>query len=628
MDRTTPFRALVIGGGLAGLTCTMKLAAQGIIVDLVCLNNARRSHSVCAQGGMNAALDSKNEGDSPLIHAYETIKGGDFLADQPPVVMMCMTAPHMLNLLARMGCPFNRTAEGKLDARHFGGTLFSRTLFCGSTTGQQVVYTVDEQVRYQEAHQRVVRHEHHEFLRLIRDESGRAVGIVMRDIYTNELIARSADVIVVATGGIGGIFRKSTNSTTCTGAAIGRLFMQGMLYANGEFIQIHPTAISGEDKLRLISESVRGEGGRIWTYGDSSKTISTPDGRVIPCGTTGEPWYFLEELYPAYGNLVPRDIASREILRLCEMGLGIEGSHYVFLDIRHLPKANLIRLEAVLDLYRKFTGDDPKHVPMRIFPAVHYTMGGAYVDWPAQEDPDRLARFRQMTNIPGCFVIGEADFEYHGANRLGANSLLSAMFGGLVAAEEIPRYLQTFPLRPAPSSVLNAAVTIEEQKRQEIISRSGPENIHQLHEELADWLVRHVTVKRNTADLAATLEKIYEIRERSRSITLSDTQTTTINQTLQFAHEFESMLEIAIVITKGALLRNESRGGHFTTDFPERNDAEWLKTTIAEYRPDTPIFTYKPVDCRYLTPTQRDYTVAAKSIPHFEGLPVSLELPL
>ena len=541
---------------------------------------------------------------------------------------MCMTAPHMLNLLARMGCPFNRTSEGKLDARPFGGTLYSRTLFCGSTTGQQVVYTIDEQVRYQETKNRVARHEHHEFLRLVRDESGRAVGIVMQDIYTGTLMTLAGDAVVIATGGIGGIFRKSTNSITSTGAAIGRLYMQGMLYANGEFIQIHPTSIPGEDKLRLISESVRSEGGRVWVYGDSSKTITTTDGRTIPCGTTGEPWYFFEELYPAYKNLIPRDIASREILRICEMGLGIDGSSQVFLDVRHLPQANLARIEAVLDLYHKFTGEDPRHVPMRIFPGVHYSMGGAYVDWPAQEDADRATRYRQMTNIPGCFVIGEADFEYHGANRLGANSLLSSMFAGFVAAEEIPRYLGAFPSTTPSSSLFDAARITEENKRQEIIARSGPENIHLLHEELAAWLVRHVTVKRNNADLAATLEKIYEIRERSSHITLSDTTTTTINQTLQFAHEFESMLEIAIVITKGALLRNESRGGHAKTDFPECNDTDWLKTTIAEYRPDTPAITYRPVDCRYLRPQKRDYTVATKTIPHFEGLPDHLELPL
>ena len=619
--------AIVVGGGLSGLACAMKLAEQNVFVDLVSLGPAKRSHSVCAQGGVNAALNTKNESDSPLIHAYETIKGGDFFADQPPVVEMCLTAPFMLTLLARMGCPFNRTPEGKLDARRFGGTLFSRTLFCGSTTGQQLVYTLDEQVRYQETRGFVKRHEHHEFLRLVRDEHGRAVGIVMQDLFDSHFETLSADVVVIAAGGLGGIFLKSTNSITSTGAALGRLYMQGVIYANPEFIQIHPTAIPGDDKLRLISESVRGESGRVWVPGNSDKTITTADGRTIPCGKTGEPWYFLEELYPAYCNLVPRDIASREILRICTMGLGVDGKNQVFLDVRHLTPQQFHRLEAVLDLYKKFTGEDPRSVPMRIFPAVHYTMGGAYVDWPAAEDPDRLKRFRQMTNIPGCFVIGEADFEYHGANRLGANSLLSALFAGFVAAAEIPRYIGTLPHEPLPEASFKEALAIEEHKREELLHRTGPENVFLLREELSDLLLRYVTVERNNADLAKTLEAILKIRERLQHITLSD-HGSVLNQTLQFAHEFESMIEVAIAITKGALLRNESRGGHYKVDFPKRNDAEWLKITLAEYRPDTPSITYRPVDCRYLKPQARDYTVAAKVIPHFEGLPTNFVPPL
>ena len=627
MAQTFPSRAIVIGGGISGLACAMKLADEEIAVDLVSLSPAKRSHSVCAQGGINASLNTKNENDSPLIHAYETIKGGDFFADQPPVVEMCLSAPSLLTLLARMGCPFNRTPEGKLDARRFGGTLFSRTLFCGSTTGQQIVYTLDEQVRRQETLGRMTRHEHHEFLRLVREENGRAVGVVLRDLFTGQLTTLPADVVVVASGGLGGIFRKSTNSVSSTGSAFGRLYMQGVVYANPEFIQIHPTAISGEDKLRLISESVRGEGGRVWTIGDSKKTITTSDGRTIPCGVTGEPWYFLEELYPAYGNLVPRDIASREIQRICEMGLGIEGKNEVFLDVRHLSESQFHRLEAVLDLYQKFTGEDPKKIPMRIFPAVHYSMGGALVDWPAEEDDDRLKRFRQMTAIPGCFVIGEADFEYHGANRLGANSLLSALFSGFVAAHEIPRYLGTLTHSPVSERLFQEALSIEKRKFSELMNRQGPENVFLLYDELSHWLLRNVTVKRNNADLAKTIEAILSIRERFLHITIGD-QGSVLNQTLQFAYEFESMLEIALAITKGALLRNESRGSHFKPEFPKRNDADWLKVTLAEYRPDSPAISYRPVDCRYLKPQMRDYTVAAAVVPHFEGLPSTIVPPL
>ncbi|MCB1149366.1 MAG: FAD-binding protein, partial [Chlamydiia bacterium] len=312
--------AIVVGGGLAGLSAAMKLAEKGCKVKIVCLTKCRRSHSVCAQGGINAAMNLMGERDSPLIHAYDTMKGGDFLADQPAIVEMCLTAPRIIHMLDRMGCTFNRSPEGNLDFRRFGGTLYNRTAFSGASTGQQLMYTLDEQVRRYETQGLVEKYENHEFLRIVKDDSGRVRGIVMMDLFNLKLEVLKADAVVIATGGCGVLFKRSTNSTFCTGAANARLFMQGMDYANGEFIQIHPTAIPGIDKLRLMSESARGEGGRVWVVGDASKTITTPDGRTIPCGETGKPWYFLEELYPAFGNLVPRDIGAREILRVCEMG--------------------------------------------------------------------------------------------------------------------------------------------------------------------------------------------------------------------------------------------------------------------------------------------------------------------
>lgn len=618
---------VVVGGGLAGLSCAMKLSEEGALVHLVSLSPARRSHSVCAQGGINAAMDMRGEEDSPLIHAYETIKGGDFLADQPPVVEMCFAAPAIIRLFDRMGCPFNRTSEGKLETRRFGGSLYSRTLFCGSSTGQQLVYTLDEQVRRNERLGRIIRYEHHEFLRVVQDRGGRVVGIVMNDLFTQQLRSIQADAVVIATGGLGVLFSKSTNSTVCTGAAMGRLFMQGMWYANAEFIQIHPTAIPGFDKLRLISESVRGEGGRLWVYGNKEKTITTSQGKVIPCGKTGEPWYFLEDLYPVYGNLVPRDIAAREILRICDMGLGIDGKNQVFLDVRHLDSRRLKTIESVLDIYEKFTGEDPRKVPMRTFPAMHYSMGGAWVDWPASGDLDREKRFRQMTNLCGCFVIGEADFQYHGANRLGANALLSCTFAGLVAAKEVARYVETATELRNAEAVFSEAVLLEEQKRKELCSRNGSENIFALHEEAAAWLVKNVTVRRNNTDLFKTTEKLLEVRDRLQKISLAD-RSMRINQTYQFASQFEAMLEIAIVITKSALLRNESRGAHAKIECPDRLDEEWLKTTLAGYQPDGPKIWYRPVDCRYIKPVKRDYSVASKSIPRFKGLPEKLDLPL
>lgn len=619
--------AIVVGGGLAGLAAVVKLAENGVKVKLISVTKVKRSHSVCAQGGINAAINNKGEDDSPIIHAYDTIKGGDFLADQPPILEMCLAAPEIIYMMDRFGCPFNRTSEGYLDFRRFGGTLYNRTAFCGASTGQQLLYALDEQVRRYEMQGLVEKFEHHEFLRLVLDSEGKARGIVMQDLFNLKLETLAADAVVIATGGLGLLFKKSTNSTFCTGAANGRLFRQGMKYANGEFIQIHPTAIPGEDKLRLMSESARGEGGRIWVYGDSSKFIIGPDGNEVQCGKTGEPWYFLEELYPAFGNLVPRDIGAREILKVCELGLGVDGGMQVYLDVSHLSDEKKKKLESILDIYKKFTGEDPRKVPMKTFPAVHYTMGGAWVDWPASNDPDRMSRYRQMTNIPGCFNVGESDFEYHGANRLGANSLLSCIFSGLVVGNEIPRYLDT--VENKVSSVdFDRALKKEEEIRHEIMNRSGDENIFRLYDELSLWLVNNVTVKRNNTDLARTLDKISEIESRSKNAPVGD-NALFANQSYIFANQFSPMLDIAKIITKGALLRDESRGAHFKSEFPKRDDENWLKTTIATYnKSGDHDFSYIPVDVRYLKPVLRDYSQAKKVKPHLENVPDNIKLPI
>jgi succinate dehydrogenase / fumarate reductase flavoprotein subunit len=626
-----PKEIIIVGGGLAGLAAAMRMAEKDCKVKLISVTKVRRSHSVCAQGGINVAVNLKGEGDSPFIHAYDTIKGGDFLANQPPVLEMCMAGPGILRMLDRIGCPFNRTPEGNIDFRRFGGTLYERTAFCGASTGQQLLYALDEQVRRYEAKGLIEKFEHHEFLRLIQDDEGKARGIVMHDLFTLKLHVLKADAVVIATGGLGLIYKKSTNSTFCTGAANGRLYMQGMKYANGEFIQIHPTSIPGIDKMRLITETSRGEGGRVWVYGDASKTIRYPDGTTKPCGKTGEPWYFLEEMYPAFGNLVPRDIGAREVLRVCELGLGIENKMQVYLDVTHLSAEKHHRLESVLEIYQKFTGDDPRKKPMKIFPAVHYTMGGGWVDWPAADDPDRWTRYRQMTNLVGLFNVGESDYAYHGANRLGGNSLLSCIFGGLVTGLEVPRYVGNLEksYRDVPESVFQGALEVEEQIQRSLLRSSGKENVHLLHDELSDWMVCYVTVKRDNPDLAKTLDKIKELKQRYEHIALSDTSHT-LNQTYVFAHQFKAMLEIAHVITLGALLRNEFRGAHFKPEFPERNDTEWLKTTIATFDPkkDEPIITYEPVDMRHIEPIKRDYTQAKKVKPQLKNIPANIQLPV
>ncbi|EPP34450.1 succinate dehydrogenase/fumarate reductase, flavoprotein subunit [Chlamydia ibidis] len=621
-------KVIVVGGGLAGLSAAMKLADLGIIVDIVSLTKVKRSHSVCAQGGINAALNLKpEEEDSPYVHAYDTIKGGDFLADQPPVLEMCLAAPRIIRMLDNFGCPFNRMPSGDLDVRRFGGTLYHRTVFCGASTGQQLMYTLDEQVRRRECQGKVTKRENHEFVRLITNSSGRTCGIVLMNLFNNRLEVLEGDAVIFATGGPGMIFKMSTNSTFCTGAANGRLFMQGMVYANPEFIQIHPTAIPGIDKLRLISESVRGEGGRVWVPGDSSKKIIFPDGSERPCGVTGEPWYFLEDMYPAYGNLVSRDVGARAILQVCEAGLGINGRMEVYLDVTHLPQSTRHKLEVVLDIYKKFTGEDPNTTPMRIFPAVHYSMGGAWVDWPAADDSDRHVRYRQMTNIPGCFNCGESDFQYHGANRLGANSLLSCLYAGLVAGEEAARYIEANGACKATSQEISQALQKEKEENARLLSQSGGENIFLLHEEMAKLLVKNVTVKRNNKDLEHTINQLKEYRERLERVSVHDASKFA-NKTFHFVRQMRPMLELALAITKGALLRNESRGSHNKIEFPHRDDENWLKTTLAHYHADEPDISYLSVDIRHVAPAKRDYTKATTSKVELKNLPEKVSLPV
>lgn len=576
-------KVIVVGGGLAGLMTTIKLAEAGADVQLFSIVPVKRSHSVCAQGGINGAVNTKGEGDSPWEHFDDTVYGGDFLANQPPVKAMCEAAPGIIYMMDRMGVPFNRTPEGLIDFRRFGGTKHHRTAYAGATTGQQLLYALDEQVRRYEVAGRVTKFEHWEFLSAVLDDEGRCRGIVAQDLRGGEIRAFPADAVILATGGPGIIFGKSTNSVINTGTAASAVYQQGAIYANGEFIQVHPTAIPGDDKLRLMSESARGEGGRIWTYKD------------------GKPWYFLEEWYPAYGNLVPRDIATRAIFKVCvDMKLGINGENMVYLDLSHKdPKELDIKLGGIIEIYEKFMGEDPRKVPMKIFPAVHYSMGGLWVD------------YNHMTNIPGLFAAGECDYQYHGANRLGANSLLSCIFGGMVAGPNAIKYVRGLErsAEDLPSTLFEQYRKKEEEKYEQILKMDGNENAYQLHKELGEWMTDNVTVVRYNDRLLKTDEKIQELMERYKRISMIDTSRWS-NQAASFTRQLWNMLQLARVITLGAYHRNESRGAHYKPEYPERNDEEWLKTTMAKYTEDGPEFDYEPVDVSLIKPRPRRYDVA------------------
>ncbi|MBL8123375.1 MAG: succinate dehydrogenase flavoprotein subunit [Pyrinomonadaceae bacterium] len=581
----------IVGGGLAGLAAAMKIAEAGHDVDLISVVPVKRSHSVCAQGGINGAVNTKGEGDSPAKHLDDTVYGGDFLANQPPVKRMCDMAPEIIYLFDRMGVPFSRTKEGLLDFRRFGGTLHHRTAFAGASTGQQLLYALDEQVRKWETQGKVSKYEGWEMLSLVLDDHQVCRGLVAMNLQTLELKTFKADAVIMATGGPGLIFGKSTNSMTCTGSAVSACYQQGARYANGEFIQVHPTSIPGEDKLRLMSESARGEGGRVWVPkadGDKRSPRDIPE---------SERWYFLEEKYPAYGNLVPRDIATREIFQVCLEGHGVGGENQVYLDLTHIDAETLTRkLGAILEIYEMFVGDDPRYVPMRIFPGVHYSMGGLWVD------------FEQRTNIPGLFAAGECDYSIHGANRLGANSLVSCVYGGFVAAPSAIEYAKNVERGNTDTNgIYDAELKRQQEINDSIVKNEGGENQYVLHEEMGKAMTDNVTVVRYNDRLQATDAKLLELQDRFKKISINDSNLWA-TQAVPHARQLWNMLQLARVITLGALNRNESRGAHYKPDFPDRDDENFLKTTIAEYSDEAPVLSYEPVDISLVEPRKRDYS--------------------
>ena len=594
-------KIIIVGGGLSGLMATIKVCELGGEVDLFSYCPVKRSHSLCAQGGINACMDSKGEHDSVYEHFDDTVYGGDFLADQVAVKGMVEAAPKLIKMFDRMGVPFTRTPEGNLDLRNFGGQKNKRTCFAGSTTGQQLLYALDEQVRRWEVKGGVKKYEFWEFIRIIKNKDGICRGIVAQNMNSMEIKAFPADVVILATGGPGQVFGRCTASTICNGSAVSAVYQQGAHIGNPEFIQIHPTAIPGSDKNRLMSEACRGEGGRVWVYRD------------------GKPWYFLEDMYPAYGNLVPRDVASRAIFKVCvHMGLGINGENRVYLDLSHIDPHYLERkLGGILEIYMDFVGKDPRKVPMEIFPSVHYSMGGIWVD--------RL----HHTNIKGLMASGECDYQYHGANRLGANSLLSAAYSGTVSGPEA--------MRMAKSGELGDALTQAEldKARQEVVDQfegilkmDGPENAHKLHHELGDLMYKYVSIERDNNGLDQCLVELKEILKRWDNIGLTD-RGHWANQEAMFVRQLRNMILYAMCITKAARCRDESRGAHakIALDangkrmmdgdelvFMPRDDKNFMRISIVDYDPKTeePIVSYDEFDHSLIKPRARNYAVAKK----------------
>ncbi len=629
-------RVVVIGGGLAGLSAAMKLAELGIDVDLVSLTPVKRSHSCCAQGGINSVNNlTRQLGDSEWKHFEDTVYGGDFLQHQPPVKELADWAPRIIDLMDRLGVTFNRTPEGFRDQRRFGGTLYARTAFAGATTGQQLLYALDEQVRRWEVAGKVVKHEFWDYLGPILDDHGVCRGCVAQDMVTMEIRAFPADAVIVASGGCGLIFGRSTMSMASNGSAAGRTFRAGAWYANGEFIQVHPTAIPGADKLRLMSESARGEGGRIWV---PRKPQDPRPPNQIP---EKERYYFLEERYPKYGNLLPRDIATREIFHVCtKEGLSVEKDRMcVYLDVSHLPVEMLNRkLAGILEIYQKFQGADPRKQAMKIFPAVHYSMGGLWVDYERTAGGGlRIGSPRNhQTNVPGIFAVGECDYQYHGANRLGANSLVSCIFSGLIVAPGVAAMLESLSGRPAAerrSSLHERAVQDHQARYKALLSRPPDgDSPYLLHQQLGRIMTESATVVRHNEDLDRAYAAACDLEERAARCGLADANNWT-NQSVVFTRALLDMFPVAKTILQGARARDECRGAHYKPEWAmpnltaadgaerrrqaeawcdrfEENNRKWLKTTIASLRPDgEPELSYQDVDTSVIPPRPRLYGV-------------------
>jgi succinate dehydrogenase / fumarate reductase flavoprotein subunit len=433
------------------------------------------------------------------------------------------------------------------------------------------------------------------------------------------------------------IYGRSTMSMVCTGGAASRCYQAGVKYGNPEFVQVHPTAVPGADKLRLMSESARGEGGRVWvprTPHDSRDPRSIPE---------GERYYFLEERYPKYGNLVPRDIATREIFDICvNEGLSVDKERQcVYLDLTHIPRAELDRkLGGILEIYEKFQGVDPRETPMKIFPAVHYFMGGLWCDYQKSGDGGLVVGSpkNQVTNIPNLYAIGECDYQYHGANRLGANSLLSCIFSGLVVAPGVQALLQNSKGSAAelPSSLFAQAKKQQEERHNRLLKNSGGENPYLVHQELGEVMTKAATVVRRNSQLEAAYQTVSELHERALKCSLADTGSWT-NQNVVFTKALQDMFPMAKAILRGALLRDECRGAHFKPDFGmpalestddesrrreaeqwcdrfEANNKKFLKSTIATNTPAGPEITYEDVDTSSIPPRPRLYGLVGAEV--------------
>jgi succinate dehydrogenase / fumarate reductase flavoprotein subunit len=603
------YNVIVVGSGLAGASAAASLGELGYNVQCFCFQDSpRRAHSIAAQGGINAAKNYQNDGDSIYRLFYDTVKGGDFRAREANVYRLAQISVNIIDQCVAQGVPFAREYGGLLSNRSFGGAQVSRTFYARGQTGQQLLLGAYQALERQVNAGKVTMYPRTEMLDVVVID-GKARGIVTRNLVTGKIESFAADAVLLATGGYGNVFYLSTNAKGSNATAIWRAYKRGAAFGNPCFTQIHPTCIpvSGEyqSKLTLMSESLRNDG-RIWVPKNAGD--KRPPGQI----PEAERDYYLERRYPSFGNLVPRDVASRNAKAVCDEGRGVgETGLGVYLDfgeaIQRLGRHTIFeRYGNLFEMYNRITGEDPYQVPMRIYPAIHYTMGGLWVD------------YHLMTTIPGLFALGEANFSDHGANRLGASALMQGLSDGyFVIPYTLGNYLASAKAEKVDTTHAAFRQVEDEVKgrTQKLLSIGGQRTVTSFHRDLGKIMWEFCGMSRNAAGLEEAIGRIICLRDEFwHGLKVTGTGEE-LNQQLENAGRVADFLELGELLCRDALHRNESCGGHFREEHqtPEgealRDDEHFSYVAAWEYAgPDKlPVLNKEPLEFRYVHPSQRSY---------------------
>lgn len=603
------FNVIVVGSGLAGGSAAASLGELGYNVKCFCFQDSpRRAHSIAAQGGINAAKNYQNDGDSIYRLFYDTVKGGDFRAREYNVYRLAQNSVNIIDQCVSQGVPFAREYGGALANRSFGGAQVSRTFYARGQTGQQLLLGAYQALEAQVAAGSVAMYTRTEMLDLVVID-GKARGIVTRNLVTGQIESHAADAVILATGGYGNVFYLSTNAKGSNCTAIWRAHKRGAAFANPCFTQIHPTCIpvSGDyqSKLTLMSESLRNDG-RIWVpkqLGDKRAPGQIPE---------GERDYYLERRYPSFGNLVPRDVASRASKAVCDEGRGVGetglGVYLDFADSINRLGRNAIeeRYGNLFEMYNRITGEDPYTSPMRIYPAIHYTMGGLWVD------------YQLMSTIPGMFVLGEANFSDHGANRLGASALMQGLSDGyFVIPATLGNYLASNKLDKVDTSAPEFAATTAEvhESVRKLLSIKGKRTVSSYHRELGKIIWDYCGMARNAEGLTTAINRVQALRHEFWNNVNVPGSGEDLNQQLEIAGRVADFLELGELMCRDALNRNESCGGHFREEYQTeegeamRDDENFQYAAAWEYTgQDTePLLHKEALEFKYVHPAQRSY---------------------